>query len=200
MSHHVRPRGQRWELRVKHKLLPESFYATFSTEAEGGSYGQPLDASVERGVCTLERALMSCWRQYGRWSTKRLTNTCPAPESALRQPQRHEPVPRIKLLARRRARRRASRSRHHPRPAHRSNAPAWRHQPASHPVCVQAVRQRYRCDRHTRYSASSHDLGLALVAVAPTPSSCPALACVVSTCPPKVKWTRSSSLTRPDSR
>jgi hypothetical protein len=54
MSHHVRPRGQRWELRVKHKLLPKSFYATFPTEAEGNSYGQQLDAMLDRGIVPAE--------------------------------------------------------------------------------------------------------------------------------------------------
>lgn len=54
MSHHVRPRGQRWELRVKHKLLPRSFYATFPTEAEGNSYGQQLDAMLDRGIVPAE--------------------------------------------------------------------------------------------------------------------------------------------------
>lgn len=54
MSHHVRPRGARWELRVKHKLLPRPFYATFATQAEGDSYGQQLDAMLDRGIVPAE--------------------------------------------------------------------------------------------------------------------------------------------------
>ena len=54
MPHHVRQRGERWELRVKHKLLPRPFYATFATEAEGNSYGQQLDAMLDRGVVPSE--------------------------------------------------------------------------------------------------------------------------------------------------
>lgn len=50
MSHHVRPRGARFELRVKHKLLPRPFYATFATEADANSYGEQLDAMLSRGV------------------------------------------------------------------------------------------------------------------------------------------------------
>jgi integrase len=54
MSHHVRPRGSRWELRVKHPLLPRPFYATFATQAEADSYGQQLDAMLDRGVVPSE--------------------------------------------------------------------------------------------------------------------------------------------------
>jgi hypothetical protein len=54
MSHHVRPRGARFELRVKHKLLPRPFYATFPTHAEADGYGQQLDAMLDRGVVPAE--------------------------------------------------------------------------------------------------------------------------------------------------
>lgn len=54
MAYHVRPRGARWELRVKHRLLPRPFYATFPTEAEGFSYGQQMEAMLERGVVPAE--------------------------------------------------------------------------------------------------------------------------------------------------
>ncbi len=54
MSHHVRPRGARFELRVKHKLLPRPFYATFPTHAEADSYGQQLDAMLDAGVLPSE--------------------------------------------------------------------------------------------------------------------------------------------------
>lgn len=54
MSHHSRPRGARWELRVKHRLLPRPFYATFASQAEADSYGQQLDAMLDRGVVPAE--------------------------------------------------------------------------------------------------------------------------------------------------
>ena len=54
MAHHVRPRGSRWELRVRHKLLPRPFYATFPTEVEGNSYGEQLDAMLDRGIVPAE--------------------------------------------------------------------------------------------------------------------------------------------------
>ena len=54
MPHHSRLRGARWELRVKHKLLPRPFYATFATQVEADSYGQQLDAMLDRGIVPAE--------------------------------------------------------------------------------------------------------------------------------------------------
>ena len=55
MSHHVRPRGQRFELRVKHKLLPRgAFYATVPSAVEADTYGQQLDAMLDRGIVPAE--------------------------------------------------------------------------------------------------------------------------------------------------
>lgn len=54
MPHHVRPRGARWELRVKHRLLPRPYYSTFGTQAEAEGYGQQLDAMLDRGVVPAE--------------------------------------------------------------------------------------------------------------------------------------------------
>jgi integrase len=55
MSHHVRPRGQRFELRVKHKLLPRgAFYATFPSAVDADTYGQQLDAMLDRGIVPAE--------------------------------------------------------------------------------------------------------------------------------------------------
>lgn len=54
MSHHVRPRGKRWELRVKHALLPRAFYSTFETEIGANSYGEQLDAMLDRGIVPSE--------------------------------------------------------------------------------------------------------------------------------------------------
>lgn len=50
MSHHVRPRGKRFELRVKHLLLRKPYYDTFATWAEADNYGQQLDAMLANGV------------------------------------------------------------------------------------------------------------------------------------------------------
>jgi len=46
----VRPRGARFELRVRHKLLQRDFYATFATRAEAETYGGQMDAMLDRGV------------------------------------------------------------------------------------------------------------------------------------------------------
>jgi integrase len=54
MSHHVRPRGHKFELRVKHALLPRPFYATFGSRVEGENYGAQLDAMLDRGVLPVE--------------------------------------------------------------------------------------------------------------------------------------------------
>ena len=54
MPHFVRPRGASFELRVKHKLLPRPFYATFPSEDEADSYGQKLDAMLDAGVLPSE--------------------------------------------------------------------------------------------------------------------------------------------------
>ena len=54
MAHHVRPRGRRFELRVKHRLLPKPFYASFDDEAAARNYGAQLDAMLDRGVLPVE--------------------------------------------------------------------------------------------------------------------------------------------------
>lgn len=54
LSYHVRPRGARFELRVKHKLLPRPFYATFPTDVEADNYGAQLDAMLDAGVLPIE--------------------------------------------------------------------------------------------------------------------------------------------------
>jgi integrase len=50
MPHTVRPRGKRFELRVKHALLPKPFYFTFDTDVEANNYGEQLDALLARGI------------------------------------------------------------------------------------------------------------------------------------------------------
>lgn len=51
----VRARGRKFELRVRHKVLPRgAFYATFDTEAEARAYGTQLDALLGRGIVPVE--------------------------------------------------------------------------------------------------------------------------------------------------
>ena len=54
MTHFVRARGVRWELRVKHALLPRPFYSTFPSQSEADSYGAQLDAMLDRGIVPVE--------------------------------------------------------------------------------------------------------------------------------------------------
>lgn len=46
----VRPKGNRFELRVRHKLLPRDFYGSFDTEAEARDYGARLEALLAQGI------------------------------------------------------------------------------------------------------------------------------------------------------
>lgn len=46
----IRPRGQRFELRIRHKLLPRPFYATFDDYVAASNYGEQLNAMLERGI------------------------------------------------------------------------------------------------------------------------------------------------------
>lgn len=54
MSVSVQPRGNRFQLRVKHGLLPRAFFHTFETEAEARSYGEQLQALLTRGIVPSE--------------------------------------------------------------------------------------------------------------------------------------------------
>lgn len=56
MAVNVQARGARHQLRVRHKLLPRPFFATFDSAAEAWSYGQQLDALLARGVVPAELA------------------------------------------------------------------------------------------------------------------------------------------------
>lgn len=47
-------RSGKWQIRVKHKLLPKPFFYTFDTEAEARGYAAKLEASLDRGVVPLE--------------------------------------------------------------------------------------------------------------------------------------------------
>ena len=50
MSITITARGSRHQLRVKHALLPKSFYFTFDSEIEARSYGEQLEALLASGV------------------------------------------------------------------------------------------------------------------------------------------------------
>lgn len=50
----VRARGAKFELRVKHRLLPKPYTATFETEAEAREYGNRLESMLAQGVVPRE--------------------------------------------------------------------------------------------------------------------------------------------------
>jgi integrase len=50
MPVNVQPRGARFQLRVKHKLLQRPFFFTFDSDTDARSYGTQLDALLARGV------------------------------------------------------------------------------------------------------------------------------------------------------
>lgn len=54
MSVTVRPRGARFELRVRDRLLPKPFYFTFDGHAEAQAYGDQLKALLARGIVPAE--------------------------------------------------------------------------------------------------------------------------------------------------
>lgn len=50
----IQPRGSKWQLRVKHALLPKPFFSTFDNEAEARAYGDQLEALLSRGIVPME--------------------------------------------------------------------------------------------------------------------------------------------------
>lgn len=54
MSVNVQARGQRHQLRVKHRLLPRAFFFTFDGRTEADAYGQQLQALLDRGIVPAE--------------------------------------------------------------------------------------------------------------------------------------------------
>jgi integrase len=50
----IQSRGARFQLRVKHKLLPAAFFNTYDTEAEARAYGVRLEGLLNRGIVPLE--------------------------------------------------------------------------------------------------------------------------------------------------
>lgn len=54
MSVNVQPRGTKFQLRVKHRLLPKAFFSTFPDEVEARSYGDRLQALLDRDIVPQE--------------------------------------------------------------------------------------------------------------------------------------------------
>jgi len=50
----IQQRGERFQLRVKHKLLPRPFFFTFDTEDEARIYGRQLESLLHRGIVPQE--------------------------------------------------------------------------------------------------------------------------------------------------
>lgn len=50
----VQKRGNKWQLRVKHRLLEKPFFHTFDDEVEATNYAKTLDGWLERGIVPLE--------------------------------------------------------------------------------------------------------------------------------------------------
>ena len=50
----IQPRGTKFQLRVKHKLLTKPFFFTFDTEQEARAYGDQLEAVLSRGIIPTE--------------------------------------------------------------------------------------------------------------------------------------------------
>lgn len=50
----IQPRAGKWQLRIKHKLLPKPFFSTFTDEAEARAYAAQLEAMLDRGIVPAE--------------------------------------------------------------------------------------------------------------------------------------------------
>lgn len=50
----VQKRGEKFQLRVKHRLLPKPFFATFDTEHEATQYGVQLKTLLSKGIVPAE--------------------------------------------------------------------------------------------------------------------------------------------------
>jgi hypothetical protein len=50
----IQPRGGKWQLRVKHKLLPKPFFYTFASQAEAQAYAAQLESLLDRGIVPAE--------------------------------------------------------------------------------------------------------------------------------------------------
>ncbi len=54
MAVNIQQRGRRFQLRVRHSMLPKPFIATFDSEVEARNYGEQLDAMLARGIVPQE--------------------------------------------------------------------------------------------------------------------------------------------------
>lgn len=52
----ITQRGSRWQIRVRHALLPKPYFDTFSTEAEARAYAAQLEGLLDRGIVPSEMA------------------------------------------------------------------------------------------------------------------------------------------------
>jgi len=50
----VQPRGDKYQLRIKHKLLQKPYFCTFDSDEDARSYGTKLEAMLARGVVPSE--------------------------------------------------------------------------------------------------------------------------------------------------
>lgn len=62
----IQQRGSKWQLRVKHRLLPTVFFHTFDSEVEANNYRTILDGWLAKGVVPLE--LLEAAQQPGQAS------------------------------------------------------------------------------------------------------------------------------------
>lgn len=56
MAVNIQQRGGRFQMRVRHALLPKPFFSTFDSEAEAAAYGAQLEALLARGIVPAELA------------------------------------------------------------------------------------------------------------------------------------------------
>ena len=56
MAVNIQQRGGRFQVRVRHALLPKPFFSTFDSEAEAAAYGAQLEALLARGIVPAELA------------------------------------------------------------------------------------------------------------------------------------------------
>lgn len=50
----ITKRGNRWQIRVPHKLLPKPYFSTFNSEDEARAYASQLEALLDRGIVPAE--------------------------------------------------------------------------------------------------------------------------------------------------
>lgn len=54
MPVNIQPRSGKWQLRVKHSMLPKPFFSTFIEEDEARAYGVQLESLLDRGIIPVE--------------------------------------------------------------------------------------------------------------------------------------------------